>query len=165
MYSTTGVLLFFLFAVITLTQRGFSRMASHFPRLDCRLRRPSAAAISLPRGRGSEVSRRIFWGWGAETSGRGRGISTAGGCCLPDMCRSVTWDFFDGTGFFVAGAGTFSGADCFGKEVTVPVPAAFCRSALGGRGTFGVASKISIGQGWSSTTGTFLPISFSISLR
>lgn len=45
---------------------------------------------------------------------------------------------------------------------------AFWRSALGGRGgraALGVASKISMGQGWLSTTGIFLPMSFSMSLR
>lgn len=57
-------------------------------------------------------------------------------------------------------------------EGCFPLPAAmsgaFWRSALGGRGgraALGVASKISMGQGWLSTTGIFLPMSFSMSLR
>lgn len=138
------------------------------------LRRPSAVAMSRPMGRGSEDRRRILGDCGTAISGGGRGTSAAGFSRRSRDFRAETGGFFGGvTGFFGAGApdaGAVSSlaADVLLAETPEPAAACFCRSALGGRGgrtALGVASKTSMGQGWFSTTGTFLPMSFSISLR
>ena len=72
---------------------------------------------------------------------------------------------FGGSLGAAGGLGSRGGWGCFGVCLAA---AAAWRSARGGRGgrtALGVASKISMGQGWSSATGTFLPMSFSMSFR